>query len=89
MNYISTTELRTKSVELIQQLKEGKSVTLIHRSEVVATIVPEVSEDSELKRKKAALRFLEIAGSMPRISPEKSDEIYRKHMEGKYGKNIS
>ena len=38
--FITTTELRTKTKWLVDTLKEGKKVYLIHRSKVVATITP-------------------------------------------------
>ncbi|MBI2086209.1 hypothetical protein HYT74_02620 [Candidatus Daviesbacteria bacterium] len=40
MQFITTTELRTKSKELVKTLQEGNSVYLIHRSKVIATIMP-------------------------------------------------
>lgn len=40
MNYITTTQLRTKTKWLVGMLRKGKTVILIHRSEVVAEIVP-------------------------------------------------
>ncbi len=40
MQYITTTELRTKSRELVETLREGNSAYLIHRSKVIAIITP-------------------------------------------------
>lgn len=49
MQYITTTELRTKSSKLIETLREGKSVNLIHRSKVVGKVQP-VQEPKPLTR---------------------------------------
>ncbi len=40
MQYISTTELRTKTPELIKTLSQGQSVILIHRSKVIGEFKP-------------------------------------------------
>lgn len=40
MQYITTTELRTESPKLIETLKIGQSVALIHRSKVVGKVHP-------------------------------------------------
>lgn len=38
--FITSTELRTKTKWLVDTLREGKIIYLIHRSKVVATITP-------------------------------------------------
>lgn len=40
MQYITTTELRIKTSKLIEELKSGGSVTLIHRSKIVGQFKP-------------------------------------------------
>lgn len=40
MQFITTTELRTQSKKLVKTLQEGNSVYLIHRSKVIAIIIP-------------------------------------------------
>ncbi len=40
MNYITTTELRTKTTWLVAILKKGESVFLIHRSKIIGEIRP-------------------------------------------------
>ena len=42
MQYITTTQLRTESKELVKVLQEGRSVDLIHRSRVVGEIKPKI-----------------------------------------------
>jgi len=40
MNYISTTDLRTKSAKLRDSLKKGESIFLLHRSKVIGVFEP-------------------------------------------------
>lgn len=40
MQYITTTELRTKSKKLVEMLREGLSIDLLHRSKVIGKIHP-------------------------------------------------
>lgn len=47
MQLITTTELRTKTIELIEALKNGLSVSLIHRSKTIGTVIPD--KNTELK----------------------------------------
>ena len=48
MQYITTTELRTKTSELVKILKMGHSVLLIHRSKIIAEIIP-IKDQSKQK----------------------------------------
>lgn len=89
MNYITTTELRTKSKQLIKALDEGKTVKLIHRSKVVGVVKPEtdvpiMTKESIEVIKKAAQKL-----NLPKISYKERKKIYRKHLMEKYGKGIS
>ncbi|OGM77184.1 hypothetical protein A2188_01435 [Candidatus Woesebacteria bacterium RIFOXYA1_FULL_43_9] len=40
MNLITTTELRTKTTNLIAMLLAGKEVNLIHRSQIIGVMIP-------------------------------------------------
>lgn len=40
MDYITTTQLRTKTRWLVETLEKGKTVYLIHRSRMIAEIIP-------------------------------------------------
>mgnify|MGYP001585297567 CR=1 FL=1 len=89
MQVITTTQLRTKSKELVKTLREGRSVELIHRSKIVGRVQP-VQEPKPLtkegidKIKKLAKRL-----NLPKLSYDKREKIYRKHLMVKYGKGIS
>ena len=89
MKYISTTELRTKSSELIEGLKLGESVNLIFRSEVVGVIVP-IEVEKAMPSIDSLAYFLKLARAQNGEAPmEDSEHIYRQHMNEKYGQNIS
>jgi len=90
MKYITTTQLRTKSKELVQALRDGESVTLVHRSQQVGTIQPH-QEDPEYKtvdveELKAAVRDLDL--ELP-DSLEEQDAMYRGEMVRKHGAYLS
>lgn len=80
------TELRIKPRELLQTLKDGKSVELIHRSRPVATIQP--------KSRKAkvfdAREFKQIVDrlKLPHLTPGEMDRRYREAMMKKHGKHL-
>lgn len=86
MNYISTTELRTKSSELIHSLQKGMEVSLIHRSKIVGVIKPaQKSKKFDVKAFKKAIKGL----NLPKTTYAEREKLYRKHLMEKYGKGIS
>jgi len=52
MEFVTTTQLRTKSPQILAQLKLGKSIRLIHRSKVVGTIKPPENEPKVMTEQK-------------------------------------
>lgn len=88
MEYITTTELRTKSPALVKALNDGKKVSLVHRSKVVGVIKPlkYVPKVFNAEKFKEALRALRPAKP---ISQSQGEKNYREHMMKKYGKYIS
>jgi hypothetical protein len=87
MDYITTTNLRTKSTELIDTLKKGGKVTLIHRSKVVGIIKPAIPEGKPFDVEK--LKKLTKRLNLPKTSYEEREKRYRAHSEKKYGKGVS
>lgn len=87
MQYITTTELRTKSRRLVEILREGRSVDLVHRSKVVGEIRPKIYDPKPFN----SAKFLKTvkALNLPRLSKRQIETRYRKHMMEKYGKGIS
>ncbi len=88
MNYITTTDLRTQSSQLVQSLKQGKKVSLVHRSQIIGEISP-IHSDAKSFDVKKFHEFIKAVKSEDEPSYKKRDEIYREHLEEKYGKDIS
>lgn len=87
MQYITTTELRTRSTELIELLKSGATVKLVHRSKVVGTIAPKEKEVKKFDPKgflKAARKL-----NLPYLTDKQIETRYRKYMNKRHGKGIS
>ena len=87
MQYISTTALRTKSTELVEALKNGDSVILIHRSEVVGVITPPKAEAKRFDPE--AFQKAVDKLNLPKTTYKQREKIYRAHLEAKYGKPVS
>lgn len=87
MQIITTTQLRTKSKELVKTLQEGRSVDLIHRSKVVGEIKPKIYDPKPFDPDK----FLKIVEKLnfPSLTPKQIDARYRKAMMKKHGQNLS
>lgn len=86
MNYITTTELRTKSPDLVETLLKGEEVNLIHRSKLIGIIKPK----SEKVKVFNAKRFTGITEklNLPHINSEERMKRYRRAMEEKHGKSV-
>ena len=87
MNYITTTDLRTKSKELIRVLREGRSVDLIHRSKIVAEIRPKIYDPKPFDARKFAKLVEKL--NLPNLTPKQADRRYRAAMMKKHGKGLS
>ena len=86
MNYISTTDLRTKSSKLVEALEKGETVSLIHRSRVIGKIAP--ADDAKQFDVEGFKRFVADL-NLPKTTHKQREKIYRAHLEKKYGKGIS
>jgi len=87
MNFITTTDLRTKSSDLISSLKRGQSVSLIHRSGIVGKITPTNNSGEKVinvKRLVGKIRQL----SFPKLSEEAVKKRYKAAMLKKHGKDL-
>lgn len=87
MDYITTTDLRTKSSQLVSDLKKGTRVSLIHRSKVIGTIEPVVESPKPFDAAKFKRLVKDI--NLPHTSYVQREKIYRTHLMKKYGKGIS
>lgn len=89
MQIITTTELRTKSKELVKTLREGRAVDLIYRSRVVGRLQP-VQEAQPLTREGIErIQKSARALNLPKLSYKEREIRYRKHLMEKYGKSLS
>ncbi|KKQ59325.1 MAG: hypothetical protein US80_C0013G0002 [Candidatus Daviesbacteria bacterium GW2011_GWA2_38_17] len=85
MQYITTTELRTQSSELVEILKQGGSVSLIHRSKVIGKIEPAQKNPiaiTDIKAFRKALAEIQPKKLIPR---KDRDRVYRQRLMEKYG----
>lgn len=89
MNYITTTQLRTKTTDLVSELKKGKKVSLIHRSRVVGEIRPKMEAKTLTKKDISELKKLAVQLNLPKTSYRERERRYRKHLMEKYGQHLS
>jgi antitoxin (DNA-binding transcriptional repressor) of toxin-antitoxin stability system len=88
MNYITTTQLRTKTSNLVDMILAGQSIQLIHRSSPVATISPIITQPIKIFN---AERFGKLVDkyNFPKTTPAERESRYRDHLMKKYGKHLS
>lgn len=87
MQYITTTELRTKSKELVETLLSGQSINLVHRSKVVGEIKPKIYDPKPFNAKRV-LKIIEKM-NLPRLTSHQIEARYRKAMMKKHGQSLS
>lgn len=88
METISTTQLRTKSTQLIDTLNRGGSVSLIHRSRKVATISPttEFTTHKPLPVSEVEMqKIIKSHSKLQRLSQNERKKRYSTHLASKYG----
>ncbi len=83
MQTITTTQLRTRSKQLVKALQEGHSVDLIHRSRVVGEIKPKIYDPKPFN----ADKFFKIVDelNLPSLTPKQIEARYRTAMNKKHG----
>lgn len=89
MNYITTTQLRTKTSDLVSSLKKGARVFIIHRSKVIGVIEPVKEKAVKITDVQAFKKFLKGLKPKKIIPRSQREKIYREHMMKKYGKGLS
>jgi len=88
MNYITTTDLRTKSPALITALEKGESVTLVHRSKIVGRIIPDSNTKIRtVNAKKLSEKINKLR--LPKLTLPEIEKRYRAAMMKKHGKGLS
>lgn len=89
MNYITTTELRTKASKLKDSLQKGESTYILHRSKIIGVIEPYESKDKIFTLEKFKQFQKAFPPSKVQYSYSEREKIYLKHLKEKYGKSIS
>lgn len=90
MQYLTTTQLRTQSTDLVKALLAGQSINLIHRSKVVGEISPVVNETNPLTEKDILeIKCLAQNLNLPKLSYNQREKIYRRRLTQKYGRGLS
>lgn len=89
MDYITTTNLRTQSSKLVETLKKGGVVSLVHRSKVVGVIKPQKEAKTLTKADIEKMQRLATELNLPKTSYKQREKLYREQMMKKYGKDLS
>lgn len=87
MQVITTTELRTKSKELVKVLQEGRSVDLIHRSRVIGEIKPKIYDPKPFDPDKFAKIVKKL--NFQKLTTRQIEARYRVAMMKKHGQDLS
>ncbi len=88
MQYITFTELRTKSTNLAKALEKGEEVKLIRRSVVIGRVIPD--KDAKLKTINAKNLEAKINKlNFPSLTLKEIDRRYRIAMMKKHGQGLS
>lgn len=87
MQAISTTQLRTKSKDLIATLLSGRSVDLLHRSRIVGKIQPKKLRKLKVFNAERVIKIVKEMNLKP-LTQKEMEKRYREHIEKKYGKNL-
>ncbi len=88
MQLISATDLRRNTKKLFKALEEGKTVSLVKGSKIVAEIKPKKEKSGKVFN---ANRFLQNTEglNLPILTDEEINKRYREEMERKHGQSVS
>jgi antitoxin (DNA-binding transcriptional repressor) of toxin-antitoxin stability system len=87
MNYITTTELRTRTPALVETLLHGGTVDIIHRSKTIGEIKPKSSSFKKVNSKKLEAKIAALP--FPKLTSKEIDKRYRAAMMEKHGQGLS
>ena len=87
MNLITTTELRTKIPHVLSALLAGRSMHIVHRSQIVGAIHPIIPQEKTISAKNLQKKI--DALGFPRITDKEIDRRYRYAMMKKHGQGLS
>lgn len=86
MNFITTTELRTRVPLILDLLSRGEAVELVHRSRVVGDIKPRTSTTKTISARELQKKI--DALGLPKLTDKEIDRRYRAAMMKKHGKGL-
>lgn len=89
MSFFTTTDLRTKSSQLVKALKNGTTISLIHRSKIVGKIEPVLEPEPIIFNAQEFQEFLKTLGLIKKLSLKERERRYRQYLQQKYGQNLS
>lgn len=87
MNYITTTQLRTQTPDLLDALQQGLTIDLIHRSQVVGEIKQKEVQPKKTIDSKKLQRIIDEL-DLPMFTIDEIDRRYRTAMMKKHGQGI-
>lgn len=87
MQYITTTQLRTMSTELVKTLFEGEEVLLLHRSRPIGNITPQSMRDKVIDSRILEAKIAKLG--LPSLTSKEIDRRYRTAMMKKHGQGLS
>lgn len=89
MDLVTSTELRTKTPEVIAALLAGKSVDIVHRSKIVGEIKPKKYQAKPFTAESIEhLIALTKKLRLPKLTDEQIESRYRTHLLKKYGAGL-
>ena len=84
---ITTTELRTHVPLLIEELRRGETVELVHRSKVIGEIKPKMKIPKPFNPDRFIAAVSKL--NLPKLTHKQMERNYREHIMKKYGKGLS
>lgn len=88
MNYITTTQLRTKTTDLVKSLLAGHSVKLVHRSQILGVITPPENKPAQPFDGNEYLSFTNNL-KITKTSDVQRKKNYDEYIREKYGDDLS
>ena len=88
MEYMSTSDLRRKTSKLRDALKKGNDVHIMYRSKVIGILKPYFDKEVTATLEKLNNFIQNFPVKNPKSYKERKKE-YLKHLEQKYGKDLS
>lgn len=88
MNYITATQLRTKTTDLFASISAGQTTHILHRSRIVAIITPVDQTKPKPFDGEAYLKFTKNL-KIKKTSDAQRKKNYDEYIQKKYGKHIS